>query len=98
MLCQDEQLYVKMENSADVSAPLTPLKPGHHNKFSLTRRNRLFQFGYSTDVYSVSKNEQLFTRVTTLSPHILVANCTQKTVLIAQECAKSSPLFLKPGE
>jgi len=48
MMSNAEKIYVKMDRSAQVSKPLNTFKPGTLDSFSLSRKNNLFEFGYST--------------------------------------------------
>lgn len=98
MLNYAREVFAKMEGSSDISDPLHTLTPGTRSRFQLVRRNRLFEFGYHTDLYRANKGESLFTKVTTVRPLYIVVNYTQSTVLFAQESAKGSPLFVKPSQ
>ena len=87
-----------MDNSHDVSVPITTFAPHTHDRFSLVRRDRLYEFGYKTDVYLANNSEFIYTRITTISPLYVVANLTNSTILFAQQCAKKSPLFVRPEQ
>jgi hypothetical protein len=72
-----------MDGSSDVSNPLNITKPGVSDHFSLIRKKRLLKFGYSTDMYLASKDEYLYTKITSIAPLYVIVNSTQYTILLA---------------
>jgi hypothetical protein len=98
MLSQCKQVFAKIEGSKDVSNLISTFAPGTREKFALVRKNKLYEFGYATQVYLANKHEFIYTKVTTISPLFIVVNYTQSTILLAQESAKNLPLFIKPNQ
>ena len=88
MMSNSDEIYAKMNRSAQVSHALNTTKPNTRGRIEFIRKNYLFEFGYSTDFFLANKNESIYTKVTTLSPLFIVANHTESTLLISQECSK----------
>jgi len=63
----------------------------------LIKKNRLYEYGYITDIYLASKIDFIYTKITTISPLYLIVNYTKSTILFAQTATKHLPLFIKPN-
>jgi len=83
MLSTYKEIFAKIEKSEAISEPVHIFTPGTHNRFQLTRGNKLYEFGYSTELYLANRDEFIYTRVTTISPFFIVVNLTQSTVAFA---------------
>jgi hypothetical protein len=85
MMTDTEKVYVKLNNSASVSKKLDTktFEAGKKDSFQLSRKNNLFEFGYSTFPYLANKHESIYTRVTLISPLYIVVNHTNHTLLVA---------------
>jgi len=98
MLSRCKQVFAKIEGSKEISQIISTYAPGTRDKFQLQRKNMLYEFGYATQMYLANRNEFIYTKVTTISPLFILVNCTQSTILFAQECSKNMPLFVKPDQ
>ena len=83
MLSQCKQVFAKIEGSKEVSDLISTFAPGTRERLSLVRKNKLYEFGYATQVYLANKDEFIYTKVTTISPLFIVVNYTQSTILFA---------------
>ena len=83
MLTSCEEVFAKMEGSPEVSKEILTHTPGTRDRIKMVRRNKLYEFGYSTDIYLAHMDEYIYTKITTISPLFIVANYTQNTVLFA---------------
>lgn len=98
MLSRCKQVFAKIEGSKEISQTISTYAPGTRDKFQLQRKNMLYEFGYATQMYLANRDEFIYTKVTTISPLFILVNCTQSTILFAQECSKNMPLFVKPDQ
>lgn len=48
MLSRCQKVFAKLEDSLEVSNEISTYAPGTREKFSLQRRNKLYEFGYAT--------------------------------------------------
>ena len=50
MLSQSSQVWAKIDGGREVSDPINTFTPEVCEKFSLVRKNRLYEYGYKTQV------------------------------------------------
>jgi len=81
---QTKEVWAKIEGSPEVSQPINTFAPSAQQKFSLVKKNRLYEYGYATEIYLASEQEFIYTKITTLSPLFVIVNSTQQTILCAQ--------------
>lgn len=77
------EVWAKFEAGTDISSEINTFTPGTNEKFQLVKKNRIYEFGYSTEVYLANKMEFIYTKITTISPLYVVVNYTKSTVLFA---------------
>jgi len=97
MAMQTKEVWAKIEGSPEVSQSINTFAPNAQQKVSLVKKNKLYEYGYATEIYLASEHEFIYTKITTLSPLYVIVNSTQQTILCAQAQAKQYPTFIKPG-
>lgn len=83
LLSPTKEVWAKMESTTEISQEINTFAPGTNEKFQLVKKNRLYEYGYSTELYLANKLEFIYTKVTTISPLYIVVNYTKSTLLFA---------------
>ena len=72
-----------MESGSDISTEINTFTPGTNERFQIVKKNRIYEYGYSTEVYLANKLDFIYTKITTISPLYIVVNYTKSTILFA---------------
>mmetsp|Transcript_11125 Transcript_11125/g.7725 ORF Transcript_11125/g.7725 Transcript_11125/m.7725 type:complete len:124 (-) Transcript_11125:68-439(-) len=100
MMSSTKDIYIKMQGCDDVSKPIHCFTPGTQSKFALRMQNKLYEFGYSTELYLASKStsQYIYTKITTIMPLYMVLNQTDLDISFAQENCQKTGIVIKPGK
>mmetsp|Transcript_23179 Transcript_23179/g.22656 ORF Transcript_23179/g.22656 Transcript_23179/m.22656 type:complete len:364 (-) Transcript_23179:642-1733(-) len=98
MLKNENELYVGLGGTLEVSNPINIKNPGCQEKFGLTKEDFLYEFGYSTEMFLATKDDYVYTKITTISPLYVIINQTKNLLVVGQHEATEVPFVIRNGD
>eukprot|EP00347_Sterkiella_histriomuscorum_P000566 403375355 len=98
LLSDRQEIFGSIEGSQEVSNPLNIFNPGCNDKFMLSKDNQLFEFAYQTEIFLATKDDYVYTKITTITPLYVFVNHTKNIIVAAQFEARDIPFVIPSKE